>query len=114
EGLTLTCDVQNTGTRAGDEVVQLYVSHLNASVPVPIRSLAGINRVSLKPGEKRSVSFSVTPDQLSVIDDRGRRVVEPGEFQITVGGKQPGFKGYADAPTTGVVSARLLVAGKGR
>jgi beta-glucosidase len=112
EGLHVTADVENSGARAGDEVVQLYVSHAGASVPVPIRSLAGINRVSLKVGEKRTVSFTLAPDQLSVIDDRGRRIVEPGQFQVTVGGKQPGFKGYADAATTGVVSARFAVTGK--
>jgi len=112
EGLRVSADVQNTGAREGDEVVQLYVSHTGASVPVPIRSLAGIDRVSLKPGEKRSVSFTVTPDQLSVIDDRGQRIVEPGEFQISIGGKQPGFKGYEDASTTGVVSGRFVVTGK--
>jgi beta-glucosidase len=111
QGLRVTADVENTGPREGGEVVELYLSHSGASVPVPIRSLAGINRVSLKPGEKRTVSFTLKPDQLSVIDDRGRRIVEPGQFQITVGGKQPGFKGYADAPTTGVVSGTFVVTG---
>jgi beta-glucosidase len=112
ERLRVTADVQNTGPREGDEVVQLYVSHSGASVPVPIRSLAGINRVSLKAGEKRSVSFTLSPDQLSVIDNHGKRIVEPGEFQVSVGGKQPGFNGYADAPTTSVVSGRFVVTGK--
>src|SRR5256714_13962886 len=102
----------NTGAREGDEVVQVYVAHVAASVPVPIRSLGGVSRVSLKPGERRSVSFTLTPEQLSVIDDAGRRVVEPGEFLITVGGKQPGFKGHADAATTGVVSGKFVVTGK--
>ena len=54
-------------------------------------------RVSLKPGEKRTVSFTLAPEQLSVIDDGGRRVIEPGKFIITIGGKQPGFKGHTDA-----------------
>jgi beta-glucosidase len=111
EGLTVSAEVQNTGAREGDEVVQLYLTHVKASVPVPIRSLGGISRVTLKPGERRAVSFTLTPEQLSVIDDRGRRVVEPGEFLITVGGKQPGFKGHADAATTGVVSGRFAVTG---
>jgi beta-glucosidase len=110
--LRITADVQNAGLRDGDEVVQAYVSHLGASVPVPIRSLAGINRISLKPGEKRTVSFTLTPEQLSVIDNRGRRIVEPGEFVVTVGGKQPGFKGYADAPTTGVIAGHFVITGK--
>ena len=110
--LTITADVTNTGLRGGDEVVQLYLSHLGASVPVPIRSLAGIQRVFLKPGEKRTVTFSLAPEQMSVIDDQGNRVIEPGEFLISVGGKQPGFSGYADAKTTGLVTTRFSVTGK--
>jgi beta-glucosidase len=105
-------DVRNAGSVAGDEVVQLYVTDAAASVPVPTRSLQGVQRVSLKPGETRRVSFTLAPSQMSVIDDHGRRVVEPGEFLISVGGKQPGFTGTADAPTTGVVTARFTVTGK--
>jgi beta-glucosidase len=112
EGLTVSADVQNVSGHDGDEVAQLYISHLGASVPVPIRSLGGINRVFLKAGEKRTVSFVVAPEQLSVIDDANRRIIESGEFAITVGGKQPGFKGYLDAATTGVVSGRFVVNGK--
>jgi beta-glucosidase len=112
DGLTVSADVQNVGGRDGDEVVQLYVSHLGASVPVPIRSLGGVNRVFLKGGEKKTVSFVIAPEQLSVIDNAGRRIIEPGEFAMTVGGKQPGFRGYLDAATTGVVSGRLVVSGK--
>ena len=110
--LKLTADVSNAGARGGDEVVQLYVTHQAASVPVPIRSLAGIQRVFLKPGEKRSVTFTLTPEQMSLIDDRGKRVIEPGEFLISVGGKQPGFSGYADATTTGLVTTSFSVTGK--
>ncbi len=90
ETLTVSVEVQNTGDRAGDEVVQLYVSDLEASVPVPLRQLAGFTRIHLNPGESKTVSFSLMPRQLSLIDSEGRRVVEPGEFQIAVGGCQPG------------------------
>jgi beta-glucosidase len=112
EGLTLSAEVQNTGDREGDEVVQVYLAHVAASVPVPIRSLAGVSRVTLKAGERQTVSFTLTPEQLSIIDNGGRRVVEPGDFLIAVGGKQPGFRGHADAQTTGVVSGRFAVVGK--
>ncbi|MCX7681300.1 MAG: glycoside hydrolase family 3 C-terminal domain-containing protein [Anaerolineae bacterium] len=87
--LTVSVDVQNTGDRAGDEVVQMYITDLVASVPVPIRQLAGFKRISLAPGEKQTVSFTVTARQLSLIDNSGRRVVEPGEFEVAVGGRQP-------------------------
>lgn len=112
ETIRLSVTVQNTGTRAGEEVVQLYVTDVAASVPVPIRSLAGIKRVSLKPGEKQNVSFTLNPEQLTVIDIHGKRVIEPGEFLISVGGKQPGFTGRADAETTGTVSGKFAVTGK--
>jgi beta-glucosidase len=90
----------------------LYVTDVAASVPTPIRSLAGIKRIFLKPGEKQTVSFTLGPEQMTVIDDQGKRVVEPGEFTVSVGGKQPGFTGRADAKTTGVVTGRFTVAGK--
>jgi beta-glucosidase len=112
ESVQVSVGVQNTGDRAGDEVVQLYVTDVAASVPVPIRSLAGFKRIFLKPGEKQSVTFTLTPEQMTVIDDQGRRVIEPGEFLISVGGQQPGFKGHAAARTTGTVSGRFVVSGK--
>src|SRR4051812_29130150 len=103
QGLQVSADVQNVGARGGDEVVELYVSHLGASLAAPIRSLAGINRLSLRPGEKQNLTFAITPEQLSLFDNNGGRIAEPGQIVITVGGKQPGFTGYADAATTGVV-----------
>jgi beta-glucosidase len=111
EGVRVSVEVENAGGRAGDEVVQLYVTDPEASVRVPVRSLAGVERVHLKPGEKRLVSFTLDPRQLTVIKDDGRAVVEPGEFRVTVGGKQPGFKGTADAATTSVVEGRFTVVG---
>jgi len=110
--IRVSAEVQNVGDRPGDEVVQLYLTDVQAAVPVPIRSLAGITRVSLKAGQKQTVAFTLNPDQMTVIDDRGRRVIEPGEFLISLGGKQPGFKGSADAVTTSVVTDRFTVTGK--
>ena len=103
--------VQNTSTVAGDEVVQLYVTDKSSSVPVAIRSLAGMNRISLKPGETRKVSFTISPRQMSVIDNDGKRIIEPGDFEVSVGGKQPGFTGNADAKTTGTVTGVFTVTG---
>ena len=87
--LTVTADVRNTGQRAGDEVVQLYLSDVEASVPVPIRQLVGFKRVHLEPGETQTVSFTVEPEQFALVDDAGERVIEPGRFRISVGGRQP-------------------------
>jgi beta-glucosidase len=68
--------------------------------------------VHLKPGERRVVSFTLDPRQLSVITDDGRIVVEPGDFKVSVGGKQPGFTGSANAATTTFVEARFSVTGQ--
>ena len=77
----------------------------------PIRSLIGFQRVSLKAGEKKIVRFDVAPRQFATVDTGGRVVAAPGTFEITAGGKQPGFSGLADASTTSVVSGKLLVGG---
>ena len=111
DNVTVSATVENAGNRAGDEVVQLYVTDLEASVRVPIRSLAGVERVHLQPGERRVVSFTIDPRQLAVITDDGRTVVEPGEFKVTIGGKQPGFTGTADAATTSYVEGRFSFTG---
>ncbi len=100
--------VKNTGKVAGEEVVQLYVSDKEATVPVPIRSLAGFQRIFLGPGESKDVSFTMTPRQLSLIDDTGNRIVEPGIFALSIGGKQPGTK----AETTEVIQKDLKVTGE--
>jgi len=104
-------DVENTGGRVGSEVVELYIITDGATVPVPIRSLQGFQRVLLKPGEKQTVSFAITPRQLSLIDAGNVRVLEPGEFEVSVGGKQPSFSGRADAATTGVLRSKFRVTG---
>jgi beta-glucosidase len=111
ENVTVSATVENAGTREGDEVVQVYVTDLAASVRVPIRSLAGAERVHLKPGERRVVKFTLEPRQLAVITNDGRTVVELGDFKITIGGKQPGFTGPADANTTTFIEGRFSVTG---
>jgi len=111
ESVEVSVEVENAGSVAGEEVVQLYVSDEEASVPVPVRALAGFERSALAPGERRRVTFTLSPRRLSLIDAQGSRVVEPGTFRLSVGGKQPGFTGLADAATTQVLSMRLEVVG---
>jgi beta-glucosidase len=110
--LSVSVDVRNTGSVAGDDVPQLYITNKTATVPVPIRSLAGVTRINLKPGERRTVTFTLSPRQMSVVLDDGRRVVQPAEFQISVGGKQPGFTGRADAATTSTVLGTFKTTGE--
>src|SRR6185369_4285728 len=69
EPVRVSVEVTNTGDREGDEVVQLYLTDIAASAPVPIRTLVGFERVSLRPKEKRAVTFTITPRQMSLIDD---------------------------------------------
>ena len=91
EPIRVTVDVKNVGDNAGDEVAQLYLTDVAASAPVPIRALVGFDRVSLRPREKRTLTFTITPRQMSLIDDRGKRVIESGEFVISIGGLQARF-----------------------
>jgi beta-glucosidase len=85
----VTVDVKNTGTRAGDEVVQMYTTDMVSSVDTPVLELKGFRRVALQPGETRTVEFTLTPYQLSLLDRSMNRVVEPGAFKVMVGGTSP-------------------------
>ena len=77
--------VTNSGTRAGDEVVQMYVHHPVSSVVQPIMVLRGFRRVHLEPGASVTVGFDVGPDQLSILDAHMNRIVEPGAVDIMLG-----------------------------
>jgi len=81
----LVVDVTNTGTRAGCEVVQLYIRDLVSSVTRPIKELKGFRKVPLEPGESTTVTFNITPAELSFFDVNMKYVVEPGDFEIMVG-----------------------------
>jgi beta-glucosidase len=81
----IQCVVRNTGTRAGDEVVQLYVRDVLASVARPIMELKGFERVALAPGEQRTVTFTLGPKDLRFLNEQMKWVVEPGAFRIMIG-----------------------------
>jgi beta-glucosidase len=83
--LKVSVEVENTGKRAGDEVVQLYIRDMAASVTRPVRELKGFERVTLKPGERRRVEFTLTPESLGFYNQDMRFVVEPGEIKVFVG-----------------------------
>jgi beta-glucosidase len=84
--VSVTVDVRNEGDRAGDEVVQLYVRDLVGSTTTPVKALRGFQRIHLKPGEKRTVTFQLGPHDLQLLNREMRWVVEPGEFEVMVGG----------------------------
>ena len=79
------CTVRNTGRRAGAEVVQLYLRDLLASVARPVRELQGFQRIHLDPGEEQEVTFTLSRQQLRMLDAQMRWVVEPGEFRVLIG-----------------------------
>lgn len=83
--LAVTVDVRNTGKRAGDEVVQLYIRDQVASVTRPVKELKGFQRVTLQPGETKQVEFMLGSEQLGFWNRQMRFVVEPGEFRVLVG-----------------------------
>jgi beta-glucosidase len=84
--------VKNSGGRAGKEVVQLYLNERFASVTPPLKRLKRFAKVLLQPGESRQVSFELTPDDLSIIGADNKRVVEPGIFDVRIGGLQQTFE----------------------
>ena len=112
EKVVIKATVTNTGKISGDEVVELYLTDQKASTPRPIRQLEGFTRVSLKPGESKVVELVLEPRQFSMINNKDKRVIEPGYFTISVGGKQPGFKGYLDPKFTQVLTGRIKLTGK--
>jgi beta-glucosidase len=97
---TVTVDVTNTGARAGDEVVQLYIRDRVSSVTRPVKELRGFERIGLAPGEKKTVRFTLGPEALRLTDESMARVVEPGLFDVMVG-----------ANSTTLTKASLEVAG---
>ncbi len=87
-GVTVSVDVTNTGKVAGDEVVQLYLTHEGIS-GAPLRSLQGFQRVHLAPGQKQTVSFRLQGRQLSIVDEAGTHKIVSGPVRVWVGGGQP-------------------------
>ncbi len=83
--LTVKCDIQNTGKRGGDEVVQLYINDVVASVARPVKELKAFKRISLKPGEQKTVTLNVPAEELAFYDVNMKRKVEPGIFKLMIG-----------------------------
>src|SRR5204863_6946689 len=89
---TASVEVTKTGTRAGDEVVQLYLRAGVSRATRPVMELKGFRRVTLAAGERRTVTFELGPEQLSYHGPDLKRVVEPGRFRVMVGGSSDGVK----------------------
>ncbi|MBK8820071.1 MAG: glycoside hydrolase family 3 C-terminal domain-containing protein [Saprospiraceae bacterium] len=86
ENVVVTVEIQNTGNYPGEEVVQLYIRDLVSSVTRPVKELKGFQKVFLKKGEKKTLSFTLTPNDLSFYNQNMEWVIEPGDFEIFIGG----------------------------
>lgn len=82
--------VTNTGKVSSEEVVQLYISHVDSKITAPLFSLNGIKRVKLAPGGSEKVKFTITPQMYSIINDKGVATIQPGKVRVSVGGSLPG------------------------
>lgn len=89
ESLRLSIIIKNIGDYEADEIVQMYLNDIEASVKVPRWQLKGIKVLHLKPDEQADIIFELTPEHMSLIDTDGRRIIEPGIFEVFVGGSQP-------------------------
>ena len=90
--ISVSTTVTNIGKLAGDEVVQLYVSHQVHDIKAPVRALKGFQRISLKAGESKTIRFILTPDQLSLVNESGNLYQPTDKLMISIGGGQPGVK----------------------
>jgi len=105
--LTVSAIVKNTGKREGDEVVQLYLSHEYIKGRTPLRALKGFQRIHLKAGESRLVTFTLTPAQLSLVSEEGGQLYQPDDqITISIGGGQPGVK---NKTTSNVIHKSLII-----
>ncbi|NHF58928.1 glycoside hydrolase family 3 protein [Flavobacteriaceae bacterium TP-CH-4] len=95
QSLEATVEIQNTGDYSAEEVVQLYLSDREASVPVPLSSLKSFQRILLAPGESRTVGFIISPEMMQLVDNDGKRVLEKGTFEVHIGGTSPSIRNAA-------------------
>lgn len=89
QSIQAECTLSNTGRFAAEEVVQLYVSDIKASVAVPNFALQTFKRIHLAPGAKETVKFEITPDMMQIVNASGEKVLEPGQFRVFIGGASP-------------------------
>ncbi|MBX3037289.1 MAG: glycoside hydrolase family 3 C-terminal domain-containing protein [Anaerolineales bacterium] len=93
DSLHLSLTLKNSGASDSAEVVQFYLSDLQASTIVPLHHLIGFERVELKAGESHTIKFTLTPEMMSFINDDGKPTLEPGEFRLEIGGCSPSKRG---------------------
>lgn len=103
---TVSVTVTNTGKRDGEEVVQLYLAHQNIKALAPLKALKGFKRIALKAGESKTLSFTLTPEQLSLVGEDGKLYQPSGKIVVSLGGGQPGVK---NKTTSNVINKTITV-----
>ncbi len=93
EPLRISVELKNAGSMDASEVVQVYLSDLQASTQVPLNKLVGFKRVHLKAGQTAIVRFRLSAEAMMFVDENGEEKLEPGEFRLTVGGCSPSKRG---------------------
>ena len=111
DAVKFTVDVENTGNAAGEEVVQIYLKKLNSSYRSPNYQLAGFRRIYISQGETKTITFTITPRQLAIIDEDGKCVYEPGKFTLFAGGTQPDAVSR-ELSTSNIIEAELHLNGE--
>ena len=109
EDINVTVQVTNAGDMMGDEVVQLYISHNDEEYKGAAHSLIGFQRINLKAGETKKVSFTVTPKQYAWITIEGEEQIKSGDIQLHIGGKQPSSLGKTKTSTTQILTKTLKI-----
>ncbi len=105
--LSFSFTLMNLGDMDGDEVVQVYLSDLEASAPVPLHKLVGFRHVHIRAGGSRTIRFDLSPEAMMFVSENGEQTLEPGEFRLTVGSCSPGQRGIelgAPKPVTAIFS----------
>ena len=106
KNVTVTARVTNTGKLSGEEVVQLYISHQGMQRKAPLKALKGFQRISLKAGESKTVLFTLTPEQLSLVSEDGKMLDAKGKVVLSIGGGQPGVR---NKTTSNVISGTVTI-----
>jgi beta-glucosidase len=104
--VTVNARVTNTGKIDGEEVVELYIAHEGVQSKVPLKALKGFQRIFLKAGESKTVSFTLSPEQLSIVDEDGKMEEPKGKVVISIGGGQPDVK---NKTTSNVIKGSLII-----
>ncbi|SEQ04728.1 beta-glucosidase [Hyunsoonleella jejuensis] len=106
---TIEVDVENVGALKGEEVIQLYIENPNADEYNPHKTLVAFERVSFEPKEKKTLKFNIKKEQLSIVNNEGEKIIQPGAYKISVGGAQPSSERVKNGT---VLSEKLNITGK--